>query len=1204
MAGRPPRRGAGSTAWRCPVPDGSYTLVIRATDRIGNVTRLRTQRVIHFTVDNTSPPAPVSSAPFTVSGNATQLSTQVQTRARSRCRLVNPNAVAITVTALTVTLDSTSVPTGCDPSDVCDRSAELDHRRRAGSRAWLGDAAGPGREHGGDPDARHPRRPGRLPVGPPAAVVLGERAVMRGRLIRIGPIVAAVCVLVLAATAFAYFTSTGKGSVTGQTGSLSAPTGVTATPGSGTVSLSWNAVTPPASGTVTYYVTRNGAAAAGNCATSSAPTTATSCTDNGLAAGSYQYTVTAVWQTWSATSATANATVAQALDHFVLSAPSTATAGGSFTVTLTAKDVSGATVTSYTGSQSITFAGPPSSPNSTAPSYPATVSFTAGVGTASITLYDAGSSPLHATQGSTNSQSVSITVAPAAASTFTVQTPASPTAGSSFNETVTALDAYGNTATSYTGAQSLSFSGPASSPGANAPSYPASVTFTGGAGTATITLYDAQTTVLAATQGTVTGSSGAFTVSPAAASTFSMPTPSTKTAGTAFNETLTAVDSYGNTSTSYAGTKNVTFGGPASSPNANAPAYPVNVTFTAGAGTASITLYDAQTTTLGASQGSISGVTGSFTVAAASAATFSMPTPSTKTAGTAFNETLTALDAYGNTATGYAGAKSVTFSGPASSPGSNAPSYPATVTFSSGAGTASITLYDAQSTTLSASQGSIPGATGSFTVAPASAATFSMPTPSTKAAGTAFNETLTARDAYGNTATGYTGAQTVTFTGPATSPGANAPSYPATVTFASGAGTASITLYDAQSTTLTATQATVTGSSGSFTVTALAATQIAFTTQPSGATRRRAVHGPAGGRRARHVRQRAEHLQRHGDAHDQVRHGRLGRGAERLQRRAQRRGDDVLGLPDQPVGDRLPAQRERRHAERHQHGLQRRLRGQHRQRDRNRQLHADGPAGLHFVHVHDRRRRRRWRPGRRRRQGRHGQRHRHDPAQRDRDHVHGDRRRRRRRRHGRRRGHRRRERHRLLGWRARRRRPRHVRHRRRRRRRRRHVHLPEGVCRDDDRARGWRRWRRRAHQLRDGRQRRRRPDQQPGHQLLGRRWHQRRRRGRRRGLDADRRRVPVHGHADRRCGGHRGHLNGRRHLQRRCLRSRRHRLDHGHGQRPRRRRRRRRDGLGRRRWQRLRHLWRRRRRLGLHRRRQERLQQLHGHGQLGLQRRR
>ena len=78
------------------------------------------------------------------------------------------------------------------------------------------------------------------------------------------------------------------------------------------------------------------------------------------------------------------------------------------------------------------------------------------------------------------------------------------------------------------------------------------------------------------------------------------------------------------------------------------------------------------------------------------------------------------------------------------------------------------------------------------------ASTFTLSNPGTQTAGTAFNETVTAYDAYGNVATGYTGSQPVTFTGPSNGPNGTAPSYPATVNFTAGVGTASITLVDAR----------------------------------------------------------------------------------------------------------------------------------------------------------------------------------------------------------------------------------------------------------------------------------------------------------------------------------------------------------------------------------------------------------------------
>ena len=104
--------------------------------------------------------------------------------------------------------------------------------------------------------------------------------------------------------AFAFFASTGAGTASASVGSLSQPTITAAAAGAGTVSLSWNAVSAPASPGVVYYVTRAGGTVGGNCPTSvTTATSTTSCTDSGLTKGTYTYTVTAVWQSWTATSA-------------------------------------------------------------------------------------------------------------------------------------------------------------------------------------------------------------------------------------------------------------------------------------------------------------------------------------------------------------------------------------------------------------------------------------------------------------------------------------------------------------------------------------------------------------------------------------------------------------------------------------------------------------------------------------------------------------------------------------------------------------------------------------------------------------------------------------------------------------------------------------------------------------------------------------
>jgi len=80
-----------------------------------------------------------------------------------------------------------------------------------------------------------------------------------------------------------------------------------------------------------------------------------------------------------------------------------------------------------------------------------------------------------------------------------------------------------------------------------------------------------------------------------------------QTAGVAFNVTITALDTYGNTEVSYTGSHSITFSGPSNSPApASTPATydgspsPDSITFTSGVGSASVKLYDAQTVTLNA----------------------------------------------------------------------------------------------------------------------------------------------------------------------------------------------------------------------------------------------------------------------------------------------------------------------------------------------------------------------------------------------------------------------------------------------------------------------------------------------------------------------------------------------------------------------------------------------------------------------------
>ena len=281
---------------------------------------------------------------------------------------------------------------------------------------------------------------------------------------------------------------------------------------------------------------------------------------------------------------------------------------------------------------------------------------------------------LTATQGAL-SGSTSITVASGAPSSVTVSNPGAQTAGTPFNLSITTTDQYGN---GVSGTQNVTFSGPATSPNGTAPSYPSTVTFNNaGQGSAPITLFAAQTNVTLTVHELGTTGSTTFTVKGAPLSTFTMATPGTQTAGVAFNETIAATDTYGNTVTTFTGNQCVVLSGPGSSPNGRAPTYPVGgagcttgslLSFTNGTSTASFTLFAAEAiTTLTATQGAVSGTTGSFTVVNnTTAATLSIPnTPGTQTAGVAFNPTIDASDAYGNA---FNGNLTITFSGANNSP--------------------------------------------------------------------------------------------------------------------------------------------------------------------------------------------------------------------------------------------------------------------------------------------------------------------------------------------------------------------------------------------------------------------------------------------------------------------------------------------------------------------------------------------------------
>jgi hypothetical protein len=168
------------------------------------------------------------------------------------------------------------------------------------------------------------------------------------------------------------------------------------------------------------------------------------------------------------------------------------------------------------------------------------------------------------------------------------------------------------------------------------------------------------------------------------------------------------------------------------------------------AGTQSLTVTDLANPPLTSSRSGMS-------VSAAAAASFAVSGyATTTTAGVSHTFTLTARDAFGNVATGYAG--TVHFSSSDSQAGlpanyNFAPGDAGTHTFSAMLKTAGVQALSA----IDANMPTILGSQGGINVAAATATHFSISAPADVTSQISFNITVTALDAYGNIATGYLG---------------------------------------------------------------------------------------------------------------------------------------------------------------------------------------------------------------------------------------------------------------------------------------------------------------------------------------------------------------------------------------------------------------------------------------------------------------
>jgi hypothetical protein len=432
----------------------------------------------------------------------------------------------------------------------------------------------------------------------------------------------------------------------------------------------------------------------------------------------------------------------------VVTAPVTVTAGSPISVTITAVDANGNVVPGFLGTVGVSGAGPQVTSYTFAPADGGIHTITAAA-----SLIAAGPQQVTVTSPFLPNGSATVTVTAAAAAKFSISADATAVAGQPASVTVRAYDMYGNFAANYTGTVHFSSSDVQAG-------LPADYTFTagdGGSHTFAVNLKTSGQQTVTATDtlaGTITGQSTSVSVTAAAATSLAM-SGGGGYIGSANAVTIVARDAYGNVATGYSGVVHLVSSEPASSTSADAPLINGTGIFTVTPmtlGNQTLTATDTATGSLIASE--------SINVTPGWGVRF-VATPLANTAaGQTQSMTITAYDAFGNISTVYTGTIRVATTDPQASlayyafSAANAGVLTIPVTFRT-AGTQSVTVSDYVDPSVTVTQTGIQ-------VTPGAAVSIATTALHGGTAGVAQSFTVTARDVYGNIATGYRG--TVNFT--------------------------------------------------------------------------------------------------------------------------------------------------------------------------------------------------------------------------------------------------------------------------------------------------------------------------------------------------------------------------------------------------------------------------------------------------------
>jgi SPP1 family predicted phage head-tail adaptor len=439
-----------------------------------------------------------------------------------------------------------------------------------------------------------------------------------------------------------------------------------------------------------------------------------------------------------------NAT-AGAATHFLLTGTGVTGNGRSMPFTVYAEDASNFVATSYAGTINFT-----SSDGGAV--LPAASALAYGVGIFSVTLNTTGSQTITATDSVTGSIVGTLTVTNMVTSQFAVTAPATVTAGVAFNVTVTAEDISAALVAGYTGTVGLTI-GVQSTPA----TLPPAATLTNGVGLFSVTVYG-NSGGLPITASDTLAASVTGTVSPAVtggvATHFALTRQTPVPINTICKFTVTAKDSFNNSTAAYAGTVGFT----ASDTGVTLPA---NSVLTNGVGNFSATFVTPGGQTITATDTVATSIAGASPniVVSGPATHFKIAIAAASTTGVLLKLTVTAQDLNNNTATAYAGTVHLTSSDSSAILGPNK-------TITSGVGTFSSTLQTAGTQSISASDtvtGSITGTASVSAVASGSTASHFVLTMNsqTQNFNSPFNITVTAKDGSGNTVTAYAGNATL-----------------------------------------------------------------------------------------------------------------------------------------------------------------------------------------------------------------------------------------------------------------------------------------------------------------------------------------------------------------------------------------------------------------------------------------------------------